>query len=216
MKRTLTHIVFFAAVIALVSACASLGSRGGQHPVENVTSSMSQVHSDLQDAIVQVDVVDASIDSLLTPNEEPLPSAFDRYSDHVTEMEKVGAQLEKHADAMRSKGTNYFSEWQTNEDSVTNAQVRDISATRQAEQRETFSEISKNSSEVKRALQTYISDLRDIETYLSNDLTPAGVKAIAPVAKQARQDGEALQQAIKPMMSAIDRAKSGMDVSTLD
>lgn len=215
MKRTLTHIVFSAALIALVSACASMGSRG-EHPVEGVTSSMSQVHSDLQDAVVQVDTVDASIDSLITPNEEPLPAAFDRYSEHVAEMEKVGKQLEQHADALRVKGTDYFEEWQTNEDSVTNPEVRDISETRQAEQRETFSDIAKNSSEVKRSLQTYISDLRDIETYLSNDLTPAGVKAITPVAEQARKDGEALQEAIKPMMSALDRAKSSMDLSVID
>ncbi|MDR2876495.1 MAG: hypothetical protein LBV36_00405 [Chromatiales bacterium] len=207
-KRTLTHLAFSAALTVLIPACAPIPQQ------TKVSDDLLQVHTDLQDAIVQVDVVDASIDSLITPSQEPLPSSFKRYSDHVGEMEKVGAKLEKHTNAMRSQGASYFSKWQADEGTVSSTEVLDISNSRQAEQRENFSNVAKNSNEVNRMLQTYLSDLRDIETYLSNDLTPAGVKAITPVAKQAKKDGAALQEAIKPMISALDRTESNMDTST--
>ncbi|MDR2876494.1 MAG: hypothetical protein LBV36_00400 [Chromatiales bacterium] len=210
-KRTLTHIAFSAALTVLIPACASI-----PQPEKQLTSNMSQVYTNLQDTVVQVDVVDASIDTLITPNQEPLPSSFKRYSDRVGEMEKLGTKLEKNANAMRSQGASYFSGWQSDESTVSNSQVLGISASRQAEQRKAFMEVSKNSNEVNRVLQTYLSDLRDIETYLSNDLTPAGVKAITPVAEQAKKDGAALQEAIKPMISTLDRAKSNMDVSSID
>ena len=212
MKRTVTLIIFLASV-ALIAACASPGSK--EHRIDTVSASMEQVDTDLREAVMQVDAVDSSIDGLIEPENGNLAAAFEQYSEHVAEMERVGEQLEQHADALREQGLEYFDEWRAQGEEVANPEVRRISEERHAESREAFAGISETSIDVKRALQTYISDLRDIETYLSNDLTPAGVQAIAPVAEQARQDGTALQQAISPMLSALNRARTGMGLSAV-
>lgn len=214
MKRTVTLTLFYAVLAALIAACAATGSK--ERPIENVSSSMVQVDGDLREAVRQVDAVDSSIDGLIQLDQGDLNTAFDQYSKHVAEMERVGEQLEQHADALREQGLEYFDEWRAQGEEVANPDVRQISEERHAESREAFSEISQSSVDVKRTLQTYISDLRDIESYLSNDLTPAGVRAITPVAEQAKEDGAALQQAITPMLSALNRAKAGMGLSVAD
>lgn len=212
MKRILTLATFSAVLVALLAGCAS----SPETQVEGVSSTMEQVDGDLREAVMQVDAVETSIDGLIQPENGELAEAFEQYSDQVAEMERVGEQLGEHADAMRERGLEYFDEWRTEGETVANPQVREISAQRHAQSREAFSDISQTSVDVKRTLQTYISDLRDIETYLSHDLTPAGLDAIAPVAEQAKQDGEALKEAIAPMLSALNRARGGMGIGAID
>lgn len=214
MKRTLNRSLLSVCAALFIAACAHMPGANHSSPVAEVGSNMEQVDADLRDAAMQVDTVDASIDTLLGA-EGALSSAFARYSRNVEEMERVGEELEQHVDAMRSQGFDYFTEWREQTADVSNPEVVDISEARHEESRAAFTELSRSGVDVKRTLQTYLSDLRDIETYLSNDLTPAGVKAIEPVAEQARKDGEALQEAIEPMLSALNKARSTMDLSAV-
>ncbi|MDX9740699.1 MAG: DUF2959 family protein [Gammaproteobacteria bacterium] len=213
MIRTLNRSLLLL-IAVLIAACANLPGAGSDNPAREVTSNMDQVDTDLRDAVMQVDTVDASIDTLLRADGS-LDPAFERYARNVEEMERVGEELEQHADALRSQGFDYFAEWREQTADVSNPDVVDISEARHEESREAFTELTRTSADVKRTLQTYISDLRDMETYLSNDLTPAGIKAIQPVAEQAQKDGEALQQAIEPMINALNKARSAMDLGAL-
>lgn len=214
MKRTLNRSLLSVCAALFIAACANMPGANNGSPVAEVGSNMEQVDADLRDAVMQVDTVDASIDTLLGA-EGALNSAFARYSRNVEEMERVGEELEQHVDAMRTQGFDYFAEWREQTTDVSNPDVVDISEARHEESRAAFTELTRSGVDVKRTLQTYISDLRDIETYLSNDLTPAGVKAIEPVAEQARKDGEALQEAIEPMLNALNKARSTMDLSAV-
>jgi hypothetical protein len=216
MNRVLNRSLLSMIAAAFIAACANLPGSGSDNdnPAENVTSNMEQVDADLRDAVMQVDAVDASIETLLNADTSLNP-AFERYARNVEEMERVGEELEQHADALRTQGFDYFAEWREQTAEVSNPDVAEISDQRHEETREAFTELTRSSANVKRTLQTYISDLRDIETYLSNDLTPAGVEAIQPVAEQAQKDGEALQQAIQPMINALNKARSTMDVSSI-
>jgi hypothetical protein len=214
MNRILNRSLLSMIVAAFIAACANLPGAGSDNPAEDVTSNIDQVDADLRDAVMQVDAVDASIDTLLSADGAINP-AFERYAKNVEEMERVGEELEQHADALRTQGFDYFAEWREQTAEVTNPEVAKISDERHEETRAAFTELARSSANVKRTLQTYISDLRDIETYLSNDLTPAGVKAIQPVAEQAQKDGEALQKAIEPMINALNKARSTMNLSSV-
>lgn len=212
MKQAVTLTITAAIVLIMITACS--GMRSSERPVQTVSSNMEQMDQDLREASAQVDIVDTAINGIIQPAESDVVVAFQRYTNEVDEMERLGRQLDRHADALREQGLAYFDEWRAQGETVSNPEVRAISEQRHAESREAFSQVSQHSVDVKRTLQTYISDLRDIETYLSNDLTPAGMEAIAPVAEQAKKDGVALQQAIRPMLSALSRARTGMGLSS--
>jgi hypothetical protein len=51
--------------------------------------------------------------------------------------------------------------------------------------------------------------------YLSNDLTPAGIESIRPVATKAINDGDYLAAAISPVSDALANAKSAMEQGSL-
>lgn len=209
--------ITLASVLALGLAACATGPR--QQGPQAVSSSMDQVEENLGSTQTQVDYVDSAIEDLTrsaSAEDADLERAFEEFTEEVEKMEEIGEELASHADAMREQGVSYFEEWRTSGEEISDPEIRDISEERHAQSRSAFDEATRSSVDVKRVLQTYISDLRDIETFLSNDLTPSGVEAIAPVIEQAREDGEALKQAIGPMKSAINRARTGMGVSALE
>ena len=50
--------------------------------------------------------------------------------------------------------------------------------------------------------------MKDIRTYLSNDLTPGGVKRLEPTIEKARRDGAALQKALDDFNQASQRVQA--------
>ena len=59
------------------------------------------------------------------------------------------------------------------------------------------------------AYEPFISDMKDIRTYLSNDLTTGGLRKIEPTIEKARRDGAALQKAL----DEFNRASDGVQAS---
>jgi hypothetical protein len=61
---------------------------------------------------------------------------------------------------------------------------------------------------IKGAYFDYLTDLKEIQKYLSNDLTPKGIEAITPVAQKSVQDRDALKESLKPLIVALDGIKA--------
>jgi hypothetical protein len=55
-----------------------------------------------------------------------------------------------------------------------------------------------------------VSDVKDIQVFLSNDLTSKGVDAIAPISRKAVEDGSKLKSALRNLQTAIERARAEM------
>ncbi|MBE0568123.1 MAG: DUF2959 family protein [Deltaproteobacteria bacterium] len=171
------------------------------------TTSMQAVEGDYKQASVQIDATRASLEDLIKPGQGKLKKAYGDYAKNVEKMEKVGKQLNTHTEQMRVRGNEYFAEW---ESSYTSPEIRELSERRRNEMREIYAKIPEASIGVPGALKSYLTDIKDIQTYLSNDLTPQGVETIRPMAQRAVTDGENLKEAVKPVLIAIDRVKTEM------
>jgi hypothetical protein len=76
--------------------------------------------------------------------------------------------------------------------------------------REIYAKIPEASIGVRGALKSYLTDIKEIQLYLSCDLTPEGIEAIRPTALKAVLDGESLKETVKPVLAAIDLARTEM------
>jgi Zn-dependent oligopeptidase len=123
-------------------------------------------------------------------------------------MENKGALLVKHIDEMGARRLDYFTEWEKQGNAYANPEIRELSEQRRADLSAIFAEIPAASVGVKGALRTYLSDIREIQQYLSNDLTPKGFESITPTARKAVQDGAELKETVKPAVAAIERARA--------
>jgi hypothetical protein len=57
---------------------------------------------------------------------------------------------------------------------------------------------------------TFYGDLTSIRTFLANDLTPAGVKAVGPTIKKANDDRAAMKKHGDALLKVLDEVSAGM------
>jgi hypothetical protein len=189
-----------------LSGCATTGMQRS----EKTGTTMKTVEHDIKLAVAQVDVTAASLDELVRPGQSDAKKAFKKYSANVDKMEDLGQTLFKHADKMSAQGKNYFDEWRTEGDRYQNPEIQALSEQRRAELSAVYVKISESSVGVKGSFKAYLSDIKEIQTYLSNDLTPKGVDTITPTAQKAVTDGDRLKEAVKPVLTAIDGVRAEM------
>jgi len=207
MKLRLQSAGFFTAALLGAITCLTGCATTGQDRATKTTNSMQTVEEDYMKASEQIDVVRGSLEELVKPNQSDMKKAYDSYADADKKMENLGKKLNKHSDQMRSRGNEYFVEW---ESSYTNPDIRQLSERRRIEMREGFGRIAEASIGVKGALKSYLSDIEEIRKYISNDLTPQGINSIRPIAQRAVIDGDNLKQTVKPVLNAIAQVKADM------
>lgn len=193
-------------VITLLLACGTTGMQRS----EKATTTMQTVADEISLVTAQLDATGSSLDDLTRTGQSDVGKAFASYSSNVTKMKDLEERFAKHADEMKSRGKEYFAEWKKQGDAYTNPEIRELSEQRRAELGEIYQGIAEASLGVKSAFQTYMSDLKEIQTYLSNDLTPKGIDAITPSTHKVVRDGENLKHALNRVQTAIDRAKGEM------
>jgi len=210
MKLRTQRVAIIATLLLGAITCLGGCATTGMERAAKTTNKVQTVEGDIQQAVVQVDTTKASLQELIKPDQVDVKKAYDAYAANVARMETIGKQLDKHTDQMNSLGKDYFAEWEKQGDKYSNPQIRELSEQRRAELSQVYAQIPQASVGVKGALRSYMTDIKEIQKYLSNDLTPKGIETITPVAQQAIKDGDNLKDAVKPVLSAMDRAKAEM------
>lgn len=204
MKRPWVVLSAVVLSVGLTAGCATTGMQRS----DKADTTMKAVENDIQQAVAQVDFTGASLEELVKPDQSDVKKAFRKYSANVDKMEELGKRMFDHADKMGAQGKEYFAEWRTQGNTYTNPQIQALSEQRRADLSAVFAKIPEASVGVKGAFKDYMSDIGEIRTFLSNDLTPKGVEAITPNARKAVTHGENLKDAVKPVLFAIGNARA--------
>jgi hypothetical protein len=197
--------MFVVAVIGL-TGCDSTGRQRSKA----ATTTMQAMENNINLVALQLEATGASLDELMRPGQSDVKKAFNSYTDNISKIEKMEKDFAKHADEMKARGKDYFEEWQKEGDKYQNQQIQELSDQRRSDLGEIYGRIAENSVGVREAFTKYVSDSKEIQNYLSNDLTPKGIEAIAALSKRVVDNGENLRNAIKNVQSAIVRARSEM------
>ena len=201
----LAALMLVAAILILVACATSSMDRSAK-----ATASMRTVDSDIRLALLQVDATNASLEDLIKPDQTDVKKSFDRFSEQAAKMEHQGQLLVKHTDEMSARRLEYFSEWEKQGNTYANPEIRELSEQRRADLSAIFAEIPAASVGIKGAFHTYLSDIKEIQKFLKNDLTPKGITSITSTSQKSIQDGDNLKEAVKPVVSAIERARTEM------
>lgn len=168
------------------------------------------MESDIKLVLVQLDATGASLDELTKPDNSDVQKAFYLYKDNVLKIGNMEKDFAKHTDEMNARGKDYFKEWEKEGDNYKNPRIQELSDERRMELSGIYGDIATNSIGVKDNFKAYVSDLKEIQTYLSNDLTPKGIESIASISGKVVQDGDNLKSAIQDIQAAIKNASLEM------
>jgi hypothetical protein len=210
MKRRNQSLMFiftiFTAVVLIAAGCNS----NGMERSDKATTTMQIMEDEIKLVIVQLEATGSSLAELTKSGQSDVKKAFELYSDNVSKIEKLEKDFAKHAEEMKVRGADYFDEWQKEGDTYENPQIQALSEQRRAELGEIYGRIAENSAGMDEAFKAYVSDVKEIQMYLSNDLTAKGVESIASISQKAVTEGKRLNNEIKKLQTSIETARLEM------
>ena len=189
---------------AFLSGCATTGMDRSA----KTSNSIQEVDTEIRKMIVQIDLTGSSLDSLVIAGQPDLKKSFDTYSDNLVKLDKEGKRVLKRTEEMKTNSKEYFAEWEKQGDAFTNPQIRELSEERRSELARIYARVPEAGAGIKGAYHAYLTDLKEIQLFLSNDLTPKGIEAITPVANKSIQDREVLKASLLPVISSLDEIKA--------
>jgi Protein of unknown function (DUF2959) len=189
---------------AFMSGCATTGMDRSV----KASNSIQDVDKEIRKLIVQIDVTNISLDTLMNSSTPDLKKNFDGYSDNVNKLDKQGKLEMKRMDEMKLRSKEYFAEWEKQGNAYTNSEIRELSEERRNELAAIYAQVPEAAVGVRGALFDYVKDLKEIQMYLSNDLTPKGIETITPVVAKTKVHMETLKTSFRPVIKALDEIKS--------
>lgn len=189
-----------------ISSCSTTGMQRS----EDVQSTMRTVDNDIKSIVVQLDAIGASLDELTKSGQADLKRAFDLFSDNASEIKNMEKDFVKHAAEMEKNGKTYFDKWDSESQEYDNPEIQKRSNERREELGNTYDKIAQNNVGVKEAFQEYVSDINEIERFLSNDLTSDGLDSISVVTNKALNNGTHLKNELQNLQAAIEEARVKM------
>jgi hypothetical protein len=210
MKK-LNQLMLFSLAIAITAAIGMAGcATTGMERSTKAKTSMTEMDSHIKLLIVQLDATGTSLRELVKPNNSDVEKAFLLFTENASKMEEMEQSFTKHTNEMNAMGKDYFEEWQKEGDRYKNPRIQQLSEQRRLELTRIYEEIAISSIGVKEGLNSYVSELREIQRYLSNDLTPKGIAAIKPLASEVAGKGRRLNYEMKDIQVAVNRANASM------
>lgn len=208
-QRTIIIIGSILIIVAMSGGCSSTGMERS----EKTSTTMEAMDKDIEIVIEQLDKTGSSLEALIRPNQQDIKKSYDSFKENVSKMEDKEKDFIKHAEHMKKRGKEYFSEWEKDRDQYKNEQIQALSEQRRDELSSIYDRIAENSIGVKEAYKVYLSDIRELQMYLSNDLTSKGIEKISSVSNRIVTDGENLKFSLTNLQRAIDRARNEMTQS---
>ena len=193
-------IILTAAAVASVIAVAGCASKSYD---KGTMASVATDSAAAQVATVSTKVTDTlgALNGLAFKPEGDLRKQFDKFNSAVKDLQVAANDLDAKVAVMQAQGQAYLDNWNNQLAAISSEEIRNLSAQRKATVTTNLATAVYSYELTKGALQPFLLDLRDIQTYLNNDLTASGVAAIKATVAKTKADAVPLRDSIKKLRS---------------
>jgi len=188
----LTLNLALAALLGVLAGCASTG-------YDKATATGTALQATAQQVSLgsaQLTETMAFLNNLVERPQADLRPQFEKFSTALDQLQALAKDVNDKATDMQAKGQDYFKAWDQQLATIKNEDIRTRSAKRQQEVAAKFQTMNGDYQEAKTAFKPLMSNLQDIKTYLSNDLTANGIASIKKTVAQANQEVPPLKKAV--------------------
>lgn len=139
--------------------------------------------------------------------------AYDVYADRVSETGSKTEDLLGSAEALKARGEAYFAEWGEELATIQNADIRKRAEDRRQKMKATYGKIDVAVAGAREALKPFNSDLKDLRTFLGNELTPAGITGAKDLISKVHAQGEKVKERLEGLDKEVERAAAELRIS---
>jgi len=203
IKSFVMNAVVVLAAVAMLFACVTTGmDRSTAAAV-----SIKQVDDEITALYVQIDLTAVALSDVLASTESTIRKNYDIFARAVPKLEKHGKTVVAREASMVSAHRTYFAEWETQGSTYVNPVIRQLSSDRRAMLEKKYDIVLAGNQDIKQYYYDNMTDLKEINSYLSNNLSLNGLKAIDPTAQTSIQRLYSFKYALNPMIEALSDIK---------
>ena len=181
---TMTGIAACIITLLLSAGCASSGNEKG-----NKTAASIQVAANNIAALpAEIGKTLASLSQLVNQPAADLRPQYKAFVFNLAVVEDAGREVEDARIDLGQQGKAYFAEWDAQLAKIKNEDIKARSQSRKNEVAQQLQAIKKSYAEAELVYRPFMSGLKDVQKYLSVDLTPDGVAAIKGTLNKALTD----------------------------
>lgn len=192
--KAFVQVAMIASATLLIAGCKSANYQKGSAAGAGLQASANRISQ----GNAKIDAALSALNDLVN-NPSDLVAQFKKYGGAVNDLESSAKDVQSKVAAMRSKGNEYFKAWDQQTAQINNEDIKNRSAARKEEMQKKFTDIKMSYTEASEAFKPFLSDLKDIQTALSTDLTTGGVNAIKGAADKANKDAVPLKASIEEL-----------------
>ena len=186
------NLLTLVAIAGLVSGCAT----DNYHKSANTAAALTQSSGMITKGNTLIDESLAGLNDLVSNPYPDLRKQFEKFNNAVNQLSLTSRDIASKAREMKSQGALYFAKWDKESAQIQNEDIRSRSETRRNEVASRFDRISRQYDETTTAFHPFMSDLRDVQKFLSTDLTAGGLAAIKDTAAKATTDAVPVKEAL--------------------
>ncbi len=193
---------------ALITSAALLlagcGTTAGYKQADKTGAGIAEFREEIVNAKNAIDQTVTALDQIAaTANTDPR-KAFEQYSKSLSNLESAAAKVRKSSAEVKARGQEYFKQWEQQLEQIQNPDIRKLAQEQKTKLQTTFDTIRTYAEPLKAQFDPWMSDLKDLQTYLSNDLTISGVDAAKSLFAKTRAEGAEVQKSMDALVAELN------------
>jgi phage shock protein A len=204
------HLFTVAAAVGFSTGCASDNYKESA----NTAAELNQSSGMITKGNRLIDESLADLNDLVSNPNADLRKQYKRFDNAVNELGESAKDLASKAGEMKAQGADYFAKWDKESAQIQNEDIRGRSETRRNEVASRFNRMSEQYDQAKTAFRPFLSDLRDVQKFLSTDLTAGGLAAIRDTAAKATKDAVTIKESLGRLSNEFKSMGLSMSATT--
>jgi hypothetical protein len=202
-----TRIVTLAALAvatAQVLIATTAAAASGYKQADKTGASIAEFRDEILNVKKEVDATVVALDKIVTTATTDPRKAYKEFEKAVPRVDDAAKSAKKRAEDMKAKGLEYFKDWEKELAQVNNPEIRRLAEERKAKLQATFGSIKVFMEPVRDQFDPWLADLKDMQKYLSNDLSIGGIDAGKELIGKAKTSGREVQQSIDKVIAELN------------
>jgi hypothetical protein len=198
------EIKWAATIAAAALLLAGCGTTAGYKQADRTGAGIAEMRAEVVNGQKAIDQTVLALEQVAaTANTDPR-RAFEQYSKSLASLESTATKTRKRSEEIKARGQAYFKQWEQELAQVKNPEIRQLAEQRKAKLEAAFDSIKQYAEPLKTQFDPWLSDLKDLKTYLSNDLTIAGVDAAKSLFAKTLAEGVEVQKSMNALVGELN------------
>jgi len=167
-------------------------------------ASLSQIKDEMVKVRAQMDTTTDAMNALAKSSNADVQANYDKFNVEYTKLQGQAEQLRTRADDLKMHTQAYYDTWNKQAE-VSNPDLRRRATEQRAEAERTFSTIKSEVELTRLSYDPYVSQLKDISSYLKENKTPAALATVSDLASKASTNGAEVNKHLDAVLAGINK-----------